>query len=247
MLDLRMLKVDETVEESQKNNGWEKIAKKQLYYAYNWIVGENENAVSDGKMTNKEFLTWIQNEAINDVYHEAITTKYGEGHCGGSAPTEMRFAGKDYCYKYLVRLFKKNGYKIASKKLQDEPYGTLKAKPNKLLVKEEKPTEQHSNASKRKSYGAWVVDRETKELTTVVGEADSREDFYNSIKTKYRVRLITKPEKLEEECKQWEIKHAQNKIKKNEKYAIDKVEAEKMKMNVAEYRKYLRESTKMSK
>lgn len=98
------------------------------------------------------------NEIMNDIYHEAITTEYGEGYSGGPAPTEMRFAGKEFCKAYIKELLKKDGYL------------------NESL----------------KGYGAWVVDRETKELTTVVGEA-----FYQ-----YRVRLITKPEKLEEECKQ---------------------------------------------
>ena len=88
-----------------------------------------------------------------------------------------------------------------------------------------------------KNYAAWVVDRETKELTTVVGEAESREAFYLSIKGKYRVRLITKPEKIENECKQWEIKHARNKKIKNEKYAMLKKEAAEHNMSVKEYMK----------
>ena len=88
-----------------------------------------------------------------------------------------------------------------------------------------------------KNYAAWVVDRETKELTTVVGEAESRETFYLSIKGKYRVRLITKPEKIEDECKQWEIKHARNKKIKNEKYAMLKKEAAEHNMSVKEYTK----------
>ena len=88
-----------------------------------------------------------------------------------------------------------------------------------------------------KNYAAWVVDRETKELTTVVGEAESREAFYLSIKEKYRVRLITKPEKIEDECKQWEIKHIRNKKIKNEKYAMLKKEAAEHNMSVKEYMK----------
>jgi len=98
--------------EFEKNNGWELIAKKQLKNAYNWIVGGNENSVSDGEMTNEEFNEWIQNEALDEVYHEAITTEYGEGYSGGKAPSEMRFAGRDFCYNYLKRLFKNDGYKV---------------------------------------------------------------------------------------------------------------------------------------
>lgn len=221
-----------TERNQEPSNSWELIAKKQLNNAYNQIVGANENAVSDGEMTNEEFNKWIAEEALDEVYHEAITTEYGEDYCGREAPTEMRFAGKDFCYKYLKRLFKRDGYKP-----QNAPYDTRKPKSSNLSGKDE-------SSSGLKSYAAWVVDRETKEITTIFGEADCREDFYNSIKSKYRVRLITKPEKLEEECKQWEVKHAQNKIKKNEKYAADKIEAQKMNMSVGEYRKWLRESAK---
>jgi hypothetical protein len=138
----------------------------------------------------------------------------------------------------LVVEHRKNG-KLVQNEPQDEPYDTSEAKSNNYKTKDSKAPERSQRA-----YGAWVVDRETKEITTVVAEAESREEFYSSIKDKYRVRLITKPEKLEEECKQWEIKHAQNKIKKNEKYAADKAEATKMNMSIKEYRKWLKESDK---
>ena len=146
---------------------------------------------------------------------------------------------------------------------QDAPESIEESQADKLLVNEESSTEptvepsmttgestddkSADDSTKLKSYGAWVVNRETKELTTVVGEAESREAFYLSIKDQYRVRLIIKPEKLEEECKQWEIRHARNKKLKNEKYAADKAEASKLNMNVHEYRKHLRESAKTNK
>lgn len=142
---------------------------------------------------------------------------------------------------------------------QNAPELTEESEANKLLVNEESSTEPIVEPSmiadestddksiKLKSYGAWVVNRETKELTTVVGEAESRGAFYLSIKGQYSVRLITKPEKLEKECKQWEINHARNKKLKNEKYAADKAEASKLNMNVHEYRKHLRESAKTNK
>lgn len=203
---------EHTVEPS--NNGWEEIAKENIKHAYDWITGEHENSVNDGEMTQEEFNKWIANEAIDQIYHEAITTKYYEDATGGPAPTEMRFAGKEFCMKFIKNLLKADGY---------------------------------LDNSNLKGYGAWVVDRRTKELTTVVAEATSREAFYLSIKGQYRVRLITKPEKLEEECKQWEIRHARNKVLKNEKYAADKAEATKLGMKVHEYRKHLRESAKTGK
>lgn len=102
--------------ETKEYNGWELIAKQQLNNAYNWIVGGNENAVSDGDMTEEEFNKWIANEALEEVYHEAITTKYHEDACGGKAPSEMRFAGKKFCHKYLMRLFEKDGYEVEQSK-----------------------------------------------------------------------------------------------------------------------------------
>lgn len=238
------------------SNGWEKIAKKNIKNAYDWIVGENENAVQDGEMTLEEFMKWVQTKALDYIYHEAITTTYGKDYAGGPAPTEMRFAGKEFCYNYLKRLFLNDGHKVEPKEeahkapceAQDEPESTETVEANKLQDKEKSVSEPTVEPSKpNKCYGAWVVDRETKEITTVIAEAESREEFYESIKGKYRVRLITKPEKLEEECKQWEIRHARNKKFKNEKYAADKVEAKKMNMNVVKYRKWLRTSTKIDK
>lgn len=122
-----------------------------------------------------------------------------------------------------------------------EPESIEEPKVNDLSVEDESVPEPTQELLKLKPYGAWVVDRVTKEITTVVGEATSREEFYQSIKGQYRVRLITKPEKLEEECKQWEIRHARNKKIKNEKYAADKEKASELNMKVSEYRKWVRE------
>ena len=92
-------------------NGWETIARKNLKNAYNWRVGETENGVLDGDVTQEEFQNWMKNDALEEIYHEAITTLYTGDSCGGEAPKEMRFAGKEFCYKYLIYLFKKDGYK----------------------------------------------------------------------------------------------------------------------------------------
>lgn len=217
----------------EPSDDWELIAKKHLNNAYKKIVGSNESAVADSKMTNEEFNSWIQNEALEEVYYEAITTMQNE------YASDMRHPGKDFCYKYLEKLFKRDGYK-----LQNASRGQSNAEPDSLSVKSKAAPKRNQGL---KAYAAWVVDRETKEITTTFGDADCRENFYNSIKTKYRVRLITKPEKLEEECKQWEVKHARNKQLKNEKYAHDKAEAKKKDMTVGEYRKWLRDSAKSDK
>lgn len=230
-------------EKTQKNNGWELIAMTQLKNAYDQIVGANENAVTDGEMTLDEFHEWIMNSAVDEVYHEAITTKYHEDACGGPAPTEMRFASKEFCYEYLMKLFRRDGYPNASHEPQNGPDLTKEARSDNYKTENEEALKRTVGL---KGYAAWVVDRETKEVTSVIDSAESREEFYESIKGKYRVRLITKPEKLEEECKQWEIRHARNKKLKNEKYARDKAEATKIGMTVAEYRKWLRGSVSLS-
>jgi hypothetical protein len=124
---------EETAQNDQ-NNGWELIAKKQLKNAYNWIVGGNENAVSDGEMTNEEFNEWIQNEALDEVYSEAITTQYHEDACGGNAPSEMRFAGRDFCYNYLKRLFKNDGYKVNEPAPAEEPTEEKKQRGKDLIT-----------------------------------------------------------------------------------------------------------------
>lgn len=101
--------------ETCKNNGWEEIAKENIINAYNWIVGENENTLQDYEEDSDEYkdsYNYLRsgNEIMDDIYHEAITTEYGEGYCGGKAPTEMRFAGKKFCMNLISNLLKKDGY-----------------------------------------------------------------------------------------------------------------------------------------
>lgn len=233
----------------KSDNDWELTAKKQLSNTYNWLVGKRENAVTDGEMTKEEFTNWVETEALDEVYHEAITTMYYEDACGGQAPTEMRFAGKDFCYKYLKRLFKRDGYQKACQKHQDGSGDTSTTELNNYKAKSEKPTEEPRDASKPKlkKYAASVRDRKTKELKDIFGEAKSRYEFYLSIKDEYRVRFIVTPDKLEEAYEKYRVGHARNLMLKKEKYSHDKAEAEKMKMTVAEYRKWLREFAKTVK
>ena len=123
--------------------------------------------------------------------------------------------------------------------LQNAPYGHDDSESDNLSAEEEKTPERNSELKK---YAAWVKDRETKELAKVFGEANSREEFYNLIKGKYRVRLITKPEKIDDECEQWKIRHARNLTIKKEKYAADKEKAKVLGMNVMQYRKEVKKS-----
>ena len=99
-------------EKQKKNNGWEKIAKENIDNAYNWIVGGYENSVLDGEMTQEEVNEWVKNNAVNEIYDEAISTRYTGDSCGGEAPKEMRFATKKWCVKYIVELLRAEGYKV---------------------------------------------------------------------------------------------------------------------------------------
>lgn len=128
-----------------QNNGWEKIAKRNLKNAYNWRVGEIWNAVQDGDMTEEQFNNWIQTEALDDIYHEAITTLYTGDSCGGEAPKEMRFAGKDFCYKYLISLFKKDNYTVTVP--EEEPKKTKAAKTTKTTKTTTKTTKTTKKAA----------------------------------------------------------------------------------------------------
>lgn len=123
----------ESTDDEPKNNGWEKIAKENIKHAYNWIVGENENALQDYEEDSDEYKASYNylhsgNEIMDDIYREAITTEYGEGYCGGKAPSEMRFAGKKFCKEYIAELLKKDGY------LTDEAPEDKKSKRKEDLI-----------------------------------------------------------------------------------------------------------------
>lgn len=113
-------------ETKTQNNGWERIAKRNLKNAYNWNVGGMYNDFQDGNITEEVFNNWIQNIALDMIYLEGITTRYTGDSCGGDAPKEMRFAGKDFCYKYLISLFKKDGYTVTAP--EEEPKKTTTTK-----------------------------------------------------------------------------------------------------------------------
>lgn len=136
-----------TTETTPKNNGWERIAKKNLKNAYNWRVGETENGVLDGDVTQEEFQNWMKNDALEEIYYEAITTLYTGDSVGGEAPKEMRFAGKEFCYKYLINLFKKDGYIVTAPEAElkkatttKKPRAKKSTKATKTTKKVEEPT-----------------------------------------------------------------------------------------------------------
>lgn len=129
-----------TTTTTTKENGWERIAKRNLKNAYNWNMGEMENGVSDGEVKENYFKSWIEQRALDEIYHEAITTLYTGDSCGGEAPKEMRFAGKEFCYKYLISLFKKDGYNVTAPELETKKATVKKPRAKKATKKAAEPT-----------------------------------------------------------------------------------------------------------
>ena len=111
---------DEPVQNTE-NNGWEEIATKNITGAYNWIVDENENTLRDYEEDSEQYKAsydylYSCDEIMNDIYKSAITTEHDDGYCGGKAPKEMRFAGKNFCMNLIRELLKKDGYLKEEKK-----------------------------------------------------------------------------------------------------------------------------------
>ena len=84
----------------------EKIARSNIYHAYNWIVGGYENDVSDGNIeqmpSRAELAEEIYNSALNNSYLEGMMTVNG-------ARREMRFAGEKFCRAYIDWKLDKDG------------------------------------------------------------------------------------------------------------------------------------------
>lgn len=103
---------EETPEPETKENKDEIIAKENIKNAYDWIVGENENSVTDGEMSKEEFNSWIANDAFDEILNEAMSSKYEADSAGGKAPAAMKRVRKSICKEYLLSLFKADDYEI---------------------------------------------------------------------------------------------------------------------------------------
>ena len=85
------------------------VAKQQLEYAYNWIVGGYINTVQDGEA---ETMPPVE-DMFDEVMDEATTHLYGEGMCSQKpAPAAMRFVGKRFLIDTLTILFQQGGYEV---------------------------------------------------------------------------------------------------------------------------------------
>lgn len=79
----------------------EKIAAKNIKAAFNFEVGGIYNSYQDGEPID---ITLEEMKQI--VYDCAMSDKYFDGGClTGRTPREMRFAGKEFCRKYIDKLF----------------------------------------------------------------------------------------------------------------------------------------------
>ena len=81
--------------------GFEKIAAINIKKCFNYEIGSLYNAFLDGE-TNFPTIE----EVKNMIYTLSIHNKYIKSDCIiGRAPKEIKFAGKDFCLRYIDYLF----------------------------------------------------------------------------------------------------------------------------------------------
>lgn len=82
---------------------FEKIAKRNIIGAYNWITGGYTNSCLDGFT---EDLPENLKDVKEEVYNDAMNHQYMSGGvCYDKAPKEMRFAGEEFCRRVIDELF----------------------------------------------------------------------------------------------------------------------------------------------
>ena len=92
-----------------------------------------------------------------------------------------------------------------------------------------------------KKFFASVRDAETKHITIIEREYDSKRDFYTDLRNNgYRVRFISTDETFDEDCEKYHERMELNRMAKNAVYASAKAHAERMGMTVVEYRAWLK-------
>ena len=83
---------------------FEKIAATNIRNCFNFEIGGVYNAFLDGET---DFPT--MEEMKEFIYTYALRDKYVGCACYiGHAPREMRFAGKEFCKKYIDKLFEED-------------------------------------------------------------------------------------------------------------------------------------------
>lgn len=82
-----------------QRTGHEKIARRNIYNAFNWIVGGYYNCIQDGC---EEYLPADREALANEIYTEAMNNLHlPSGEYFNAAPKEMRFAGEKFCRAYI--------------------------------------------------------------------------------------------------------------------------------------------------
>lgn len=82
----------------------ERIAKRNIVKAFNWIVGGYYNSIQDGYL---EDLPDTKEDLRTEIYESSMQNLYDDGYEGfGKAPKEMRFAGREFCYSVIDKLLK---------------------------------------------------------------------------------------------------------------------------------------------
>lgn len=87
---------------ANKMTGHERIAAKNIRGAFNWEFGGIYNEYQDGYD-----ITLTLNQMKDIVYDAAMDADYRTPGCcaSGRSPKEMRFAGEEFCRKYVNKLF----------------------------------------------------------------------------------------------------------------------------------------------
>ncbi|MBQ2658131.1 MAG: hypothetical protein IJF87_06130 [Erysipelotrichaceae bacterium] len=87
-------------------NGTEKIAYRNIKGIFNWNVGGWYNCIQDNC---PEYIPDTEEEAKELIYSDALENTAGEGwyQCG-TAPKEMRFAGKEFIKDVIDSLFEED-------------------------------------------------------------------------------------------------------------------------------------------
>lgn len=79
--------------------GIERIAKRNIIGACNYIVGGYYNCLQDDDL---EGIPETRESVEEEIYSSALTDLFFAGGCQvGHAPKEMRFAGKDFCMSVI--------------------------------------------------------------------------------------------------------------------------------------------------
>lgn len=149
--------------------GHEKIAKRNIINAFNWIVGELENGIEDGYKDEYVAEGLTLEEVKDSVYESAMNDLYDTGSVVyGRAPKEMRFAGEAFCRAVVDECFEKEATFLI------ESMGWNKTED----TKEDKKMTVKDLREEAKALGLKGISRMKREqLEQVIEEAKAQAEF----------------------------------------------------------------------